>query len=123
MDRDVRAAVVLGDRLLPSRSLHLGDRQAREAGLEQIRADRLEGLVTDVGNDHLHAGASPVIAVAVAPAGAGAATRPLAGRPEPMSSDGGMNCSGYPYKPVSEMSSPASSSSGETRRPIVALMT
>src|SRR5215211_223669 len=121
MDRDVRAAIVLGDRLLPARALHLGDRQAREAGVEQIRADRLEGLVADIGDDHLHAVASPVTA-AVTLAGAGSAARAPVGRPGPMSSDGGMNCSGYPYMPVSEMSSPASSSSGETRRPIVALM-
>src|SRR3954465_6495163 len=55
MDRDRRAAVVLGDPLLTSRALHLGDRDAREAALEQFLADRLERLVADVGDDHLHA--------------------------------------------------------------------
>src|SRR5918999_4005821 len=54
-----RAAVVLGDRLLPAGTLHLRDREAREAGLEQVLADRLESLVTDVRDDHLHAVTSP----------------------------------------------------------------
>ena len=40
----------------------------------------------------------------------------------PISSGAGMNCSGYPYMPCSEMSSPASSSSADTRRPIVFLI-
>ena len=39
-----------------------------------------------------------------------------------MSSGAGMNCSGYPYMPCSEMSRPASSSSAETRRPYVFLI-
>src|ERR671917_1148872 len=60
VDGELRAAVVLGDRLLPAGALHLGDREAGEAGLEQVRADRLERLVADVGDDHLHAVASPV---------------------------------------------------------------
>ena len=47
---ELRAPVVLGDRLLPARALHLADREAREAGLEQILADRLERLVPDVGD-------------------------------------------------------------------------
>src|SRR4051812_47431534 len=55
MDRDRRAAVVLGDPLLTSRPLHLGDRDAREPSLEQLLADRLERLVADIGHDHLHA--------------------------------------------------------------------
>ena len=33
-----------------------------------------------------------------------------------------MNCSGYPYIPCSEMSSPASSSASLTRRPMVSLI-
>ena len=41
-----------------------------------------------------------------------------------MSSGAGMNCSGYPYMPCSEMSRPASSSSAVTRSepPMTALM-
>src|ERR671914_1996228 len=88
VDGELRAAVVLGDRLLPAGALHLGDRQAREAGLEQIRPDRLEGLVADVGDDHLHAVASAVAAC-------GAGTGRAAGVPgNPPISDCGMNCSG-----------------------------
>src|SRR5687768_9454360 len=49
----LRAAVVLGDRLLATGALHLGDREAREAGVEQVRSDRLERLVADVCDDHL----------------------------------------------------------------------
>src|ERR671918_1286041 len=60
VDGELRAAVVLGDRLLPARALHLGDGEAGEAGLEQVRADRLERLVADVRDDHLHAVASAV---------------------------------------------------------------
>src|SRR3954452_5447787 len=55
VDRDRRAAVVLRDPLLASRALHLGDRDAREATLEQLLADRLERLVPDVRDNHLHA--------------------------------------------------------------------
>jgi len=54
MDLQLGAAVVLGDALLASRALDLSDREAREAGLEQIHADRLEGLVPDVRDHHLH---------------------------------------------------------------------
>src|SRR5215210_1059891 len=69
------APVVLGDRLLPPRALDLADAEAREADLEQVLADRLEGLVPDVGDDHLHAVTSPGRAVAMgAPAGAGSRT-------------------------------------------------
>src|SRR5919106_1588620 len=83
-----RAAVVLGDRLLPAGALHLADREAREPGLEQVRPDRLEGLVANVGDDHLHAGAS---AVTVCAAGAG---RAAGVETSPPISDRGMNCSG-----------------------------
>src|SRR3954471_12125207 len=55
VDRDRRAAVVLRDPLLASRALHLGDRDAREAALEQFLTDRLERLMPDVCDDHLHA--------------------------------------------------------------------
>src|SRR3954463_12569769 len=55
VDRDRRAAVVLRDPLLASRPLHLGDRDAREATLEQLLADRLERLVADISDNHLHA--------------------------------------------------------------------
>src|SRR3954452_463950 len=92
---ELRAAVVLGDRLLPARPLHLRYREAGEAGLEQIRADRLEGLVPDVRDDHLHAGApSPDIADAVMPAGGAEGMAGACGNPVPTSSDGGMNVSG-----------------------------
>src|SRR4051812_28202526 len=69
MDRDRRAAVVLGDPLLASRALHLCDRDAREATLEQLLTDRLERLVPDVCHDHLHA-LTPSLVMAVTPAGA-----------------------------------------------------
>ena len=52
---ELRAAIALGDPLLASRALHLGDRDAREAALEQFLTDRLERLMPDVGDDHLHA--------------------------------------------------------------------
>src|SRR4051794_7927536 len=55
MNRDRRAAVVLGDSLLAARALHLGDRDAREAALEQLLANRLERLMSDVRDNHLHA--------------------------------------------------------------------
>src|SRR5687767_10525677 len=45
VDGELRAAVVLGDRLLPARALHLGDGEAGEACVEQVRADRLERFV------------------------------------------------------------------------------
>src|SRR3954470_12322357 len=48
VDRELRTAVVLGDPLLPARPLRLENRKGRVAGLEEILADRLEGLVPDV---------------------------------------------------------------------------
>src|SRR5919106_2834023 len=54
VDGQLRAAVVLGDRLLPAGALHLRDREAREAGLEEIGPDRLECLVADVRDEHLY---------------------------------------------------------------------
>src|SRR5918999_1241312 len=88
------APVVLGDRLLPARALDLADGQAREARLEQILADRLESLVPDVGDDHLHAVTSPGRAVAMdAPAGAGSRTAARPPEAAPISG-AGMNCSG-----------------------------
>src|SRR4051812_7038123 len=55
VDSDRGAAVVLRDPLLASRALHLCDGDAREAALEQFLSDRLERLVPDVCDDHLHA--------------------------------------------------------------------
>ena len=89
---ELRAAVVLGDRLLPARALHLGDRDAREARLEQIGADRLEGLVPDVGDDHLHAVTSPGASRGRDRRRRGGTVAPAAA-PPPIS-DCGMNCSG-----------------------------
>src|SRR4051794_8529744 len=74
VDRDRRSAVVLGDPLLASRSLHLGDRDAREAALEQLLADRLERLVADVGDDHLHAVTPSLFAGAAVAVTTGAAS-------------------------------------------------
>src|SRR3712207_1883746 len=54
VDRDRGAAVVLGDSLLTPGALHLADREARESALEQVFPDRLERLVADVRDDHLH---------------------------------------------------------------------
>src|SRR5436190_948660 len=126
VDRDLRAAVVLGDALLPAGSLHLGDGEARQAGVEQSLADRLERLVPDVGDDHLHAVTPSVAVMGVTGAGAGTGTpraRSATGPVEPAPISGaGMNCSGYPYIPCSAMSSPASSSASVTRRPIVFLI-
>src|SRR4051812_37298720 len=42
VDRQSRTAVLLGNPLLPARALHLRDREAREAGVEQLLPDRLE---------------------------------------------------------------------------------
>src|SRR4051794_3813456 len=64
VDRELRAAIVLGDPLLPAGALRLDDREAREARLEQLLTDAVEGLVPDVGDDHLHAVTSPGRAVA-----------------------------------------------------------
>src|SRR6201999_1733160 len=83
---------------------------------QQLHADGLERLVPDVCLDLLHAVTSRVEAAGVRPGTTGAAG------PYPTSSGAGMNCSGYPYMPCSEMSSPASSSSALTRRPYVFLM-
>src|SRR4051794_17661445 len=69
VDRDRRAAVVLRDPLLASRALHLADRDARETAFEELLTDRLERLVPDVGDDHLHA-VTPSLVIAVTPAGA-----------------------------------------------------
>src|SRR3954463_13273971 len=71
VDRDRRAAVVLRDPLLTPRALHLHDRDAREAALEQLLADRLERLVTDVRDDHLHADTPSVVIAVTAGAPAG----------------------------------------------------
>src|SRR5215204_1235432 len=49
-----RAAVALGDALLAPGALDLGDRERREAELEQVVADRLERLVTDERLHLLH---------------------------------------------------------------------
>src|SRR3954453_8277761 len=77
VDRELRAAVVLGDPLLPARALRLEDRERRVAGLEQVLADRLERLVADIGDDHLHevpsAGTDDI---AVTPAGRGLPATP-----------------------------------------------
>src|SRR5690349_15534085 len=54
VDRDRRAAVLLGDALLPSAPLHLGDRDAGESLLQEVLPDRLERLVPDVRDNHLH---------------------------------------------------------------------
>src|SRR4051812_19304437 len=108
----LRAAVALGDALLAPRALDLGDRQGREAQLEQLHPDRLERLVPDECLDLFHAGTSRVVAAGAVPGMTGVAAGAY-----PTSSGAGMNCSGYPYMPCSEMSSPASSSSAETRSP------
>src|SRR5687768_2249602 len=122
MDREVSTSVVLRDALLAPGALDLGDRQAREAFREQVLSDRLEGLVPDVGDDHLHAVASPGVGAPLVtsdapPAATGRAAGPV---DAPPISGAGMNCSGYPYMPCSTMSSPASSSSSVTRIPTVA---
>src|SRR5436309_3510667 len=70
MDRDRRAAVVLGDPLLTPGALHLHDGDAREPAFEQLLADRLERLVADVGDDHLHA-VTPSVVIAVTGADSG----------------------------------------------------
>src|SRR3954452_19805942 len=71
VDRDRRAAVVLRDPLLTPRALHLHDRDAREAALEQLLTDRLERLVTYVCDDHLHADTPSVVIAVTAGAAAG----------------------------------------------------
>src|SRR3954469_25702421 len=130
VDGDRRAAVVLGDPLLTSGPLHLADREAREPALEQILPDRLERLVADLGDDHLHdvtpavLVAGPFAVMAVAGAGTPPRARSATGPVEPAPISGaGMNCSGYPYMPCSAMSRPASSSTDVTRRPTVLLIT
>ncbi len=86
--------------------LHKGYR-----AIQELEPDRLERLMSDVRLDLFHAGTSRVVAFgAAAPAGVPAGEYPT-------SSGAGMNCSGYPYIPCSEMSRPASSSSAVTRRP------
>src|SRR3954454_11291599 len=74
VDRDRRAAVVLRDPLLTPRALHLGYRDAGEATLEQLLADRLDRLVADIRNDHLHAVTPSLFAVAPVAARTGAAS-------------------------------------------------
>src|SRR6185503_14182030 len=54
VDRNFRTSVVLGDPLLPPRALHLGDRETREAGVEEVLSDRLERRMADICDDHLH---------------------------------------------------------------------
>src|SRR4051794_27990081 len=110
--RQLGAPVALGDSLLTPGALDLRDRQGREPELEQLEPDRLEGLVPDERFDFFHAGTSRVVAP-----GATAGRTGVAAGAYPTSSGAGMNCSGYPYMPCSEMSRPASSSSAETRRP------
>src|SRR5688500_16447470 len=53
--RELRAAVALRDALLAAGALDLGDRERREAEVEQVGADRLERLVTDECLHLLHA--------------------------------------------------------------------
>src|SRR4051794_40527212 len=105
------AAVALGDALLAPGAFDLRDRQGREPHAQQLHADGLERLVPDIRLDLLHAGTSRVVGT-----GRAALTGVAAGA-YPTSSGAGMNCSGYPYMPCSEMSSPASSSSALTRMP------
>src|SRR5918992_4228830 len=85
VDGELGAAIVLGDRLLPAGALHLGDREAREAGLEQVRADRLERLVPGVCDDHLHAVTSPARTAAVTRAARGGAAGVPVVTPAPIS--------------------------------------
>src|SRR5690348_16845362 len=97
VDRELRTAVVLGDPLLPAGALRLENRERRVTGVEQVLADRLERLVADVGDDHLHDVASAGVAdIAVTDAGRGAAPIPSLGilAPYATSSGSGMNCSG-----------------------------
>src|SRR4051812_49998411 len=98
------APVVLGDRLLPARALDLGHGQARETGVEQLHADRLERLMPDVGDDHLHAVTSPGfvagLMAAPPPANGGAAV-----------SGTRVKCSGDPFIPPPGESEPAAPSS------------
>src|SRR3954468_11584095 len=115
--RQLGAAIALRDALLTPGAFDLRDRQGRKAHAQQLHPDGLERLVPDVRLDLLHAGTSRVVAAAARPGTAGAPAGAY-----PTSSGAGMNCSGYPYMPCSEMSSPASSSSAETRRPYVFLM-
>src|SRR4051794_16972466 len=111
------AAVALGDPLLTPGALDLRDRQRGEAHVQQLHPDRLERLVPDERLDLFHAGTSRVVAAGACPGMTGVAAGAY-----PTSSGAGMNCSGYPYMPCSEMSSPASSSSALTRRPMVFLI-
>src|SRR3954453_10266102 len=113
----LRAAIALRDPLLTPGALDLRDRQRREPHAQELHPDRLERLVPDVRLDLLHAGTSRVKAPGVRPGTTGTAAGAY-----PTSSGAGMNCSGYPYMPCSEMSSPASSSSALTRRPYSFLM-
>src|SRR5215212_8843785 len=100
VDGDRRAAVVLGDALLASAPLHLADREAGEALLQEVLPDRLERLVPDVRDDHLHDVTPAVVVVGpfddIAVTGCGtprarSATGPV--EPAPISG-AGMNCSG-----------------------------
>src|SRR4051794_999571 len=102
MDGDLRAAIVLGDPLLPAGALDLRDGQARKARIEEVLPDRLERLVTDVGHYLLHARApsafDAIADIAAAPAGAAVvppSVRSATGPVEPAPISGaGMNCSG-----------------------------
>src|SRR3954454_15043741 len=72
--RQRRAAIALGDALLPAGALHLRERERGEPALEQLLANRLERLVSDVRHDHLHA-----VTSRVSGAGGGATTWPPVG--------------------------------------------
>src|SRR5215218_8422463 len=54
VDGQLGAPVVLRDALLPARALVLGDRQTREALLQQLHPNRLEGLVANERLYFLH---------------------------------------------------------------------
>src|SRR4051812_38288520 len=94
--RQRRAAVRLDNALLPTRTLHLADRQGGNPLVEQLGPDRLERLMSDERFDLLHlvhplqafVGESAVcVAIAGLPTGNG----PLEA---PGYSGDGMNCSG-----------------------------
>src|SRR3954447_20734062 len=53
--RQLGAAVALGDALLAPGALDLADRQRREPEHQQLRPDRLEGLMAGVRDHPLHA--------------------------------------------------------------------
>src|SRR4051812_24732565 len=102
VDGDLRAAIVLGDPLLPAGALDLRDGQARKARVEEVLPDRLERLVADISDYLLYSRAPSALDdmadIAAAPAGAAVvppSVRSATGPVDPAPISGaGMNCSG-----------------------------